>query len=67
MTEYFNNSVLKFTELQLRWQAVLPSNQLHKRLIDQYTEITQGGLITRFFDNEEEAMRWLYSKIRETQ
>ncbi|MGF1741701.1 hypothetical protein L4C34_11625 [Vibrio profundum] len=63
VTEYFNNSVLKFTKLQLKWQAVLPSNQLHKRLVGQYTEVTQGGLITRFFDNEEEGMRWLISKV----
>ena len=61
--EYFNHSVLKFTNIGLRWQAALPNNYMQKMVINQYAEIAQSDLTVKYFNNESDALDWLYTKI----
>ena len=62
--EYFNNSVLEFTKVNLRWQAILPNNRVQKMVVNQYIENTQNGLVACYFHDEEEALEWLRTKIK---
>ncbi|MGF1740500.1 hypothetical protein L4C34_05330 [Vibrio profundum] len=64
--EYFNSKVTDFTNLQNRWQAVLPINPLQKTIVRDYTAAAKDVLITRHFDDESEALAWIRSEMKKS-
>lgn len=64
--EYFDQSAAWFTQLNYRWQAVIPSNQIDKMIVNDFNEASQGVLTTKQFTNEGEALSWLRSKMNKS-
>lgn len=63
--ESFNSDVSKFTTANCHLQAVLPNNKVQKMIVNQYVEVTQGGVTSKYFSDEMEAIDWLRSKLKE--